>query len=209
MINSQTDGVLLTGRKAKYYDLENFFYGVHLVTRQHIDLITLQTGQWVLDIGCGTANTLFELNQQFGNQVRLYGVDPSQDMITGASQKLAQKEGVDVAVGVGESLNFDDNSFDWVISCLTPHHLPSSTRQKMFQECFRVMKPNGYLLISDFGPPTNALGRFGAGLWRRHAFVDQTLNGEIQKAIKQAGLKISAKQTQLGIIHHIQARKPG
>jgi ubiquinone/menaquinone biosynthesis C-methylase UbiE len=208
MISYQTDGVLLTGRKANYYDFENYFYGVHHVNRRHLSFITIESGQILLDVGCGSANTIYELNRQLGERVKLYGIDPSADMISVANQKLAKNKGVHLAVGLGESLDFYDGLFDWVTSCLTPHHLPNTSRRQMFQECFRVMKPNGRLLISDFGSPTNALGRFGSVLWKQHAFVSQILNDEIPKMIKEAGFQISSRQVQLGVIHHIQAHKP-
>ena len=159
-------------------------------------------------MGCGTASTLHYLQQQWGESVTLHGIDPSADMLAVAAKKVNGASQVHLAVGAGEVLEFDDESFDWVISCLTPHHLPEQARCQMLAECYRVLKGNGRFLISDFGVPVNIFAQLATKLlWRHHAFVAETLQGEIFQQAEEAGFQIIDRQIQWGGIYHVLAQK--
>ncbi len=74
-----------------------------------LDLVRPQTGESLLDVGCGTGNHLL-LFKQLGLDVS--GIDPSEPMLEVAREKLGGA--VELRVASAEDLPFDDNSFDIV-----------------------------------------------------------------------------------------------
>lgn len=99
----------------------------------------------ILDIGCGAgffSILLAKMNYQ------VTGIDLSKNMIV-QSQKLANEENVDVDFLVmdAEKLEFDDETFDVIISRNLTWTLPHL--QDAYIEWLRVLKPGGILLNYD------------------------------------------------------------
>lgn len=68
------------------------------------------------------------------------GVEPSPRMA-----KLARQRGIEVIEGVAENLPFTDNSLDHAVMVTVVCFLDDVTQA--FQEAFRILKPNGTLVI--------------------------------------------------------------
>lgn len=77
-------------------------------SRLLINLLKPSSGDSLLDIGCGTGETLAYLISR--NSLELSGIDPSPYMLDFAKKKL--KDRVDLHRGPAENLPFDDNSFN-------------------------------------------------------------------------------------------------
>jgi ubiquinone/menaquinone biosynthesis C-methylase UbiE len=98
----------------------------------------------ILDIGCGTGNyiDLFQkVTQPKGYQV--YGIEPSEGMISKARQKNSQVIFKQAAAG---DIPFEADFFDFVYMTDVIHHIPDI--RKMFAEIQRVLRPNGKVCIS-------------------------------------------------------------
>jgi ubiquinone/menaquinone biosynthesis C-methylase UbiE len=152
-----------------------------------VRLARLESGQSVLDVGCGTGSLAIAAKQRVGPTGTVYGIDASPEMIARASKK-ARKAGVDVtfANGVVEDLPFPDGRFDAVLSTLMLHHLPRAAREQCAREMRRVLKPGGRVLAVDFGGATGQR----KGLiehFHRHGRVDVH---DIVKLLGNAGLEI-------------------
>jgi demethylmenaquinone methyltransferase/2-methoxy-6-polyprenyl-1,4-benzoquinol methylase/phosphoethanolamine N-methyltransferase len=120
-----------------------------------LDLAAVQPGEAVLEIGCGTGSLAIAARQRMGPAGKVYGIDPSEQMLAVARGKAARAElQVDFQPGVVESLDFPDDSFDAVLSSLMVHHLPDDLKQAGMAECLRVLKPGGRLVIVDIEPAT-------------------------------------------------------
>ena len=202
-----TRGRVLTGLSARYYDIGNALFGVPLVIRKHVSLIRLKDGDSLLDVGCGTGAVLRRVQRAFGERISLLGIDPSPDILRVAARKLRGCPNARVASGIGEGLSFPDNSFDWVVSCLTTHHLPLDAKRLMIGECHRVLRPAGRLLVSDFAQPLNWIGGMVAFIWRRHAHTDENLSGQVYDLAKGQGFTDLSVVVQGGIIQHLMAAK--
>ena len=63
--------------------------------RKICQLVNLQDGMKVLDVGCGTGSLLKELSQS-RRELNLYGIDLSPEMINGARVKLKDVEHVEL-----------------------------------------------------------------------------------------------------------------
>lgn len=202
-----TPGEIVEGFKAKYYDIGNTPLGLPFVTRPHVRLIALQPGQSLLDIGCGTGEVLYQLHKKFGETVSLYGIDPSSDMLDVARHKLRKVPNAQLELGIGEQLQFPENTFDWVVSSLTFHHVPLDVKRATIRESYRVLKPGGKLLISDFGKPTNFAGQAFGSWYADHAFTSDNLKDIISELIRESGFVDLSDTIVAGLIHHTLARK--
>jgi ubiquinone/menaquinone biosynthesis C-methylase UbiE len=169
-----TSGLVLHGT-AHFYDLLAWLMmrGREGVFRQKVvDLIRLQAGESVLDVGCGTGTLAIAAKRRVGPTGMVHGIDASPEMIAKASNK-AKKAGVEVVfkTGIVEALPFQDEAFDAVLSTLMLHHLPAAAaREQCASEMRRVLKPGGRLLAVDFASSGKKKGLL-AQLHRRHGSV--------------------------------------
>ena len=51
------------------------------------------------------------------------------------------------------NLEFEDQSFDYVVSFFLPHELPLDKKNKLIEESNRVLKPGGKLIFGEFHKP--------------------------------------------------------
>lgn len=127
------------------------FRGKEQELRQMIaDLAQLRSGETVLDVGCGTGTLALEARERVGITGRMYGIDPSRQMIAYARSLTAGRSlSVDFQLGVVEHLAFPDRSFDVVLCTWMIHHLPTDDQRQGLTEMARVLKPGGRLLLVD------------------------------------------------------------
>jgi len=105
----------------------------------------------VLDVGCGTGISTFELMKRVKG--RFFGIDISQKMIDLAREKALALgfSNVEFSKGDAEQLGFPESSFDLIISNLVFHWVQN--KQKALKEMFRVLKPRGQVaLLFNAGP---------------------------------------------------------
>ena len=123
-------------------------------------LIELDVNGACLDIGCGPGHIPLELVTLVPN-VHVTAIDLSHNMLKIASEhQRVCKEGfrVDFVYADAKTLQFDSDSFDSVYSNSILHHIPNP--DQFLSEAWRVLKPNGALLIRDlFRPETEQEAR--------------------------------------------------
>lgn len=103
----------------------------------------------VLDIGCGTGVFLAKLAQA-RSDVQLFGVEPVSAMLEQAQKRLAER--ASLQQGWAEALPFSSEGFsgyfDMVVSSSAFHYF--SQPEKSLQECQRVLRPQGHLILTDW-----------------------------------------------------------
>lgn len=119
-----------------------------LIAQAHI-----QSGQYILDVGCGTG-TLTLLIKHAQPNVAVYGLDVDPQILDVARRKAEQAgEIIVLQQGTATCLPYPGGSFDRVFASLMLHHLTREDKRQALGESFRVLKPGGELYVADFGPP--------------------------------------------------------
>jgi ubiquinone/menaquinone biosynthesis C-methylase UbiE len=115
-----------------------------------VELAQIKPGDRVLDVGCGTGDLTMAAKALAGPSGEVVGTDASPEMIDLARRKAA-RAGVEVTFQLDliENITFPDNQFDVVLSSLMMHHLPDDLKREGLAEIYRVLKPEGRLLIVD------------------------------------------------------------
>lgn len=109
----------------------------------------VQSGQTVLDLGCGAGLDLLIAAAKVGPQGTVIGVDMTDAMLEKAQKNItaAGLLNVQLRKGYVETLPIESNSIDWVISNCVINL--SAEKEKVFAEIARVLKPGGQMLVSD------------------------------------------------------------
>lgn len=137
----------------------------------------------LLDLGCGTGALTKIIATEFPER-KLAGLDLSDKMI--AQAKAKNIPNCEFIVGDGEKLPYTDNSFDALICVLSIHHHPNS--DQTLAEMYRVLKPNGTLIICEMDPPAIMRFIYNAFLLKIlntgdvHIFNKKELSQDIEKA---------------------------
>lgn len=108
----------------------------------------------VLDLACGPATQLAQV-AELNPEIAFTGMDLSNEMLTQAEAHIQQSGISNVEFKTGDITclaDYQDASFDAVISTMALHHLPSvELLNKCIVEIARVLKPDGALYLVDFG----------------------------------------------------------
>lgn len=121
-------------------------------------LIDIRPGEAVLEVGCGTGELSLAALPLVGPSGQVVGIDVEPAMIAQAERKAAAQTGpISFQVAPIEAIPFAEDSFDVVLSSLMMHHLHAGQQEAGLAEVYRVLKPNGRLLIVDLDPNYRSL----------------------------------------------------
>jgi len=116
--------------------------------RRSFDMLELQPGQVILDLGCGNGEDVRELAQLVGPNGRVVGVDRSETLIATARDRVAdQKLPLEFEVGDAYTLNFPDGTFDGCRADRVFHHLERP--EQAMAELVRVARSGARLVTID------------------------------------------------------------
>jgi S-adenosylmethionine-diacylgycerolhomoserine-N-methlytransferase len=139
-------------RQKHIYDLTRKYY---LFGRDRlIARLDARPGESVLELGCGTGRNLVQVERAWPD-VRLYGLDISQEMLTLAAAKLGNR----ARLAAGDATAFDPQSlfgtagFDHVVLSYALSMIPDW--QGTIAHAAGLLAPGGRLHIVDFGDLTD------------------------------------------------------
>ena len=146
---------MTTNREVFDQIAESWYHVRHWpLLKEDLDVLAArwQNGK-LLNVGCAHGPDFLPFSQGF----ELWGVDSSAAMLRqGIRYSTKCKLYVNLAVADALSLPFADDTFDWVISVATYHHIKGEDeREKAFVELKRVLKPGGeaFLTVWNHGQP--------------------------------------------------------
>lgn len=123
-----------------------------------IEAAKVADGQKLLDAGCGFGGTIGQINAAHSAMdITGLNIDPRQ--LAAAEAQITPVNGNAISWVEADAcqLPFEDNSFDRALAVECIFHFPS--RAKFLAEAARVLKPGGYLAVSDFVPTMSFFGK--------------------------------------------------
>ena len=147
-----------TGREG----LEKLEYEEELIERLPAEVISsycgvgnpfslgeIHQGEMVLDVGCGAGVDSIIAGLRVGPEGSVDGVDIVPEIIARAEENLSltNLNNVNFQTITGEKLPFSDSTFDVIISNGVINLIPD--KETILKEIFRVLKPEGRLMLAD------------------------------------------------------------
>ncbi len=107
-----------------------------------------RTFESILELGCGTGNLSVLVSQAFpSSDLRL--VDVSAESLDVCRSRLGSEHRFAFQQDDFRNLNYDEASFDLVVSSIAIHHLTSQDKRILFGHIHGWLKPGGVLAFAD------------------------------------------------------------
>jgi ubiquinone/menaquinone biosynthesis C-methylase UbiE len=177
MIYNKTGQTYNATRKADPFIVDKLF-----------QLMAPKPDQLYLDIGCGTGNYTIALADK---GLKLYGVEPSEQMLKQARAKNPQ---IKWQTGTAEKIPCEHSLFDGVTATLTLHHW--TNLEQSFKEISRVLKDKGKLVIFTSTQEQMKgywLNKYFPGMLRS-SIQQMPAYQDLEEAVKASGMVITAKE---------------
>jgi ubiquinone/menaquinone biosynthesis C-methylase UbiE len=182
------------------------------IKKRLIELALPGPGEHVLDVGCGTG-TLDLMIKRYQPAAFLTGIDGDEKILEIARQKAARAGLSDIRwdKGMAFDLPYADGSFDLVVSSLMIHHLALPDKLRMFQEVYRVLRPEGRFYILDIGAAWNRRTRLIAFFMSHLERARENFEGQIPALLSKAHFVPAAEVERLpaffGLLSIYEARR--
>ena len=141
---------------SKEYDILNrvISFGIDVSWRKKIvKILKSKNPSMILDVATGTGDLAIAMVET--NAKKIIGLDISKGMLDVGIEKIKDKNlnhTIDMVIGDSENLKYEDNFFDAVTVSFGVRNFESL--DSGLKEIFRVLKPNGSLVILETSNPT-------------------------------------------------------
>lgn len=169
------------------YDFACTLVGSGRKYRQRIlDKVPVKSSDIVLDMGCATGFSMDLLKAKHPG-VKVICLDPDEKALNIARRRLSKYENVELVKAFGEALSLADNSIDICFSMFVFHHLPENIKLASMKEIYRVLKPGGRVVITDYGQHDKEFWYRFLGIWENIKYLLGNVRGAIPRCMKEVG----------------------
>jgi len=117
--------------------------------RKAISELNLNEGQVVVDLGCGTGLNFPYFEKLVGNSGRIIGVDISNSMLAMAKKRIKKNNWKNISLFLDDMANYKiPQGVDAIISTYSLGL--SKSYDKVIQEAYHALKPDGKFVVLDF-----------------------------------------------------------
>ena len=129
--------------------------------KQVLKYAEIKDNENILEVACGTG-VVFEKIVNLNPNGKNIGVDVSPDMLKKAKKRLqnAKSSHFDLKEGDVFNLEVRDGSFDLIVNNFMVDLMPVESFDKIAGEFYRVLKPNGRVVISTFSFGKKSVNKF-------------------------------------------------
>jgi len=165
------------------------------------DIVAKMGKGTILDLGSGTGYLSIEIAKR-STGLKVCGIDLSRQMVKIARRHARGDNNARFVFGNAARLPFKDSSIDLVVSTGASHHW--KTPRLVFEECYRILKPNQEAWIYDgcpevFATPADRrklneeygflVGRLGYRVSTLHGFSREEYQTVITDMLEQTAFK--------------------
>ena len=113
------------------------------------DLLEMEEGMQVLDVGCGVGIDLSHLARRVGDAGRVIGLELDPDLVRVARQSTSEESrpGIQIVQGDAEQMPFADEQFDRVRADRAVQHMQRP--EQAIAQMWRVLRPGGILTLVE------------------------------------------------------------
>ncbi len=178
MLNKSNIGSLFD-RIANHYDALNHILSLGIDKSWRKKAVKgMSCHNSLLDVAIGTADLTIEILRQ-GKANSITGIDLSEQMMNIGKEKVAAKgfaSKVNFLYDNALQMSIESSSFDAVTSSFGVRNF--SDLDKGLSEMYRVLKPDGELMILELSYPSNPVLRFGYDMYFSHIlpFIGKTVS---------------------------------
>jgi ubiquinone/menaquinone biosynthesis C-methylase UbiE len=128
-----------------------------------LELLCVQPGEHVLEIGCGTGHSLLALSQAAGATGQVYGLDLSSGMLRQSANRIRQAQyGIETQLIAGDAAHLPllKNSLDAIFMSFTLELFDTPEIPQVLDECRRALRKTGRLGVVSLQkstPPSRML----------------------------------------------------
>ncbi|GAA0938488.1 class I SAM-dependent methyltransferase [Nonomuraea longicatena] len=193
MVNTSAKGAFdgVFDKVAGEYDTEGVLF-FRPVAERLVELLGIEKGQQILDVGCGRGAVTFPLAEAVGPTGRVFGIDLSAGMVEAlrASVAAAGVPNIEVRHMDGQRPGFEPREFDAITGSMSIVMLPDLAAA--FRDYARLLRPGGTLAFT--APDTrNQIGAWKTGpvdigrlaaeipgeALRAHPMLARLINGDL------------------------------
>jgi ubiquinone/menaquinone biosynthesis C-methylase UbiE len=152
--------------------------------------LDLKNNYKVLDIGSGTSSFSIYLKNE-NPTLNIYDIDGSKEMLRIAEKKIKDENlNIKIEEALAENIPYEDNHFDRIVAIFLFSYIPKTIKPYAMKELYRVLKPNGKLVIVDVSNQ-GGLKKY----WELFKyipspfFIEEGLNGDYFNILNNANFK--------------------
>lgn len=143
---------------------------IEMTTLFYEHFLSQNTGNKVLDLGCGDGFFIEELLKA-DTQINAVLIDGSQEIMTAAKERLTNHENIQLIQATFQELLTDKpipEDFDFIFSSLAVHHLTLNEKIQLYNFIHDHLKPGGCFINFDVVlAPTDDLESWYASIWSK------------------------------------------
>jgi len=152
-----------------------------------------------LDVGCSVGISTRYLQDYLktrqapsGIVPRMVGLDLSTYMLSVAQFRNGDQD-ISWVHGLAEATEFESESFDLVTLQFLLHELPNQASRDIFQEIYRILRPGGYLAITDNNPRSAVIQNLPPALFTlmksTEPWSDEYYTFDVEQALGDLGFE--------------------